>query len=295
MNGTIILSVGYGKTSDGRMLYRFGPLNLEGGERRLNVAVTRARLRMTVVSSFSGAEMDPAKTLRRGPQLLRDYLSYAERGGDEVAHTSSDTGNETLADHLLAGIRDRGLRADVRVGSSTQWIDVAVNDPDEGERYVLAVEMDGDGYQAIPTTRDRERLRTEQLARLGWRHHRVWALEWLKNAEGVVDNIIARVQKPEPTRTPNGTSEELVQTSPEPSAPDGRGRRPNLGSYAKIEDIPFTSLVAHIDWIESDGLLRTEDELIREAQVELGFQRLGNRIDQALRGAIEFARRRRSS
>ena len=77
----IILSVGYGKSVDGRLFYRFGPINLEGGERRLNVAVTRARRRMTVVSSFSSSEMDPERTKGRGARSLRDYLAYAEAAG----------------------------------------------------------------------------------------------------------------------------------------------------------------------------------------------------------------------
>ena len=77
----IILSVGYGKTTDGRLLHRFGPINIEGGERRLNVAITRAKRRITVVSSFGSAEMDPARTTSRGARLLRDYLRYAESHG----------------------------------------------------------------------------------------------------------------------------------------------------------------------------------------------------------------------
>ena len=81
---SIILTVGYGKTSDGRMRYNFGPVNQEGGDRRLNVAITRARRSITVVSSFSGREMDPDRLHGHGPQMLRDYLLYAESGGDNL-------------------------------------------------------------------------------------------------------------------------------------------------------------------------------------------------------------------
>ena len=77
----IILSIGYGKTPHGRVLHRFGPLNIEGGERRLNVAITRARSRMTVVSALRASDLDPSRLKARGALMLRDFLAYAEAGG----------------------------------------------------------------------------------------------------------------------------------------------------------------------------------------------------------------------
>ncbi len=84
----VILSIGYGKTPHGRVLHRFGPLNLEGGERRLNVAITRARRRMTVVSSFAAADLDPSRLKARGALMLRDFLAYAASGGNAPADES---------------------------------------------------------------------------------------------------------------------------------------------------------------------------------------------------------------
>jgi hypothetical protein len=86
----IILAIGYGKSSDGRMLYRFGPVNNQGGERRLNVAITRARSRMTVVSSFSAADMDPSRLRAEGARMLGRYLAYAESGGADLGHVARD-------------------------------------------------------------------------------------------------------------------------------------------------------------------------------------------------------------
>ena len=80
----ILISIGYGKNPEGKMLYRFGPLNQKGGERRLNVAVTRARSRIGVISSFSSADMDPARLRADGAKMLRDYLRYAESGGSDL-------------------------------------------------------------------------------------------------------------------------------------------------------------------------------------------------------------------
>jgi hypothetical protein len=81
----IILTVGYGRTPHGRVLHRFGPLNQAGGERRLNVAITRARSRMTVVASFGAGDLDPARLSAQGARLLREYLAYAASGGQVLA------------------------------------------------------------------------------------------------------------------------------------------------------------------------------------------------------------------
>jgi hypothetical protein len=289
----IILSVGYGKGPDGRLFYRFGPINLEGGERRLNVAVTRARRRMTVVSSFTAAEMDPTRLRGRGPQLLRDYLAYAATSGRTSIRNTDPDPDDGVSTAIAEGLAQRGVPADIRVGESSHAIDVAVRDPQDASTYLLAVETDGSSYQTIPTTRDRERLRAEQLKRLGWQHRRVWGMEWHRDAPGSTERILGQVRA-----ALEGVEDEPL---PEPSSPpateattaSARAPRPPLGAYWKIDDIPPRRLVDLIDWIESDGVLRTEDELVRVGVQELGFQRLGARIDEALRSAIATARKRR--
>jgi very-short-patch-repair endonuclease len=187
----IILSIGYGKTPDGRLLYRFGPVNLEGGERRLNVAVTRAKRRMTVVSSFDAADMDPHRTTSRGAKLLRDYLLYVESRGSNLG--------DTLRDHpelnpFEIEVRDRlaaaGVPVVAQLGASSYWIDFAAQHPRQPGRYVLAIECDGASYHSSPTTRDRDRLRQEQLERLGWRFHRFWSGDWFADRERALERVV---------------------------------------------------------------------------------------------------------
>ncbi|MFC7486293.1 AAA domain-containing protein [Knoellia sp. CPCC 206453] len=183
----IILSVGYGKTPHGRVLHRFGPLNVEGGERRLNVAITRAKKRMTVVSSISPDELDPQRLKARGALMLRDYLAHAA-AASPAAPTGPVSGGEAAADgHAAASpaqsivmaefarrLRAGGLIVHERYGSSADPIDLAVEDPHHRGRLAVAVESDGPEYAAMSSARDRDRLRAEHLGRLGWRHHRVW-------------------------------------------------------------------------------------------------------------------------
>ena len=220
----IILSVGYGKTPHGRVLHRFGPLNLEGGERRLNVAITRARRRMTVVSSLVASDLDPARLKSRGSVMLRDFLAYAADGtfptpvADEGTPASAPTpatqkthpfGTSLTADPLRAEfarrLRDTGLVVHEAYGSAGQPIDLAVEDPDHSGHVLVAVETDGPAYAAMRSSRDRDRLRGEQLGRLGWMHVRVWTTDLFRDPARDVARVNAAVHQAvanRPTTTP---------------------------------------------------------------------------------------------
>ena len=205
----IILSIGYGKTPHGRVLHRFGPLNLDGGERHLNVAITRARRRMTVVSSFTAADLDPDRLKTRGALMLRDFLLYAAQGGDQPAPQACTSagppggpeagvhaaGSRTRLDPLVADLafrlRAEGLVVHTGYGTSAQRLDLAVEDPQRPGRVWVAVETDGLRYAEMSSTRDRDRLRVEQLRRLGWEHVRVWSTDLFRDPARDVARVIA--------------------------------------------------------------------------------------------------------
>lgn len=208
----VILTVGYGKTPHGRVLHRFGPLNTEGGERRLNVAITRARRSMTVVSSIAAGDLDPTRLKARGAIMLRDFLAYAATGSlpgatapvadaggsgssvdsPEVSVVSGGSRSVVLAD-LARQLRGHGVVVHEGVGSSADPVDLAVEDPRRPGQLVLAVESDGPQYAAMRTTRDRDRLRAEQLERLGWRHLRVWSTDVFRDPARDVARILKAV------------------------------------------------------------------------------------------------------
>ncbi|MFC8504660.1 AAA domain-containing protein [Pedococcus sp. NPDC057267] len=212
----IILAVGYGKTPHGRVLHRFGPLNLEGGERRLNVAITRSRRRMTVVSSLVAGDLDPARLKARGAMMLRDFLAYAADGSlpgsaADAAAAATPAGNgagavatgvgagdgraDTVVAEFAQRLRASGLAVRERYGVAGQPIDLAVEHPDRPGTVLVAVETDGPGYAAIPSTRDRDRLRAEQLGRLGWMHVRVWSTDIFRDPARDVARVHAAVQQ----------------------------------------------------------------------------------------------------
>ena len=201
----IILSVGYGKAADGRLLYHFGPINLEGGERRLNVAVTRAKRRMTVVSSFGSADMDPKRASSRGAQLLRDYLIYAESRGADLGdgaaeHPPLNPFEIEVRDHLERA----GVPLVAQLGASGYRIDFAAQHPQRPGQFVLAIECDGASYHSSATARDRDRLRQDQLERLGWRFHRIWSGDWFGDRERAVARAVAAYRRPSRTPTREG-------------------------------------------------------------------------------------------
>ena len=201
----IILSIGYGKTPHGRVLHRFGPLNLEGGERRLNVAITRARRRMTVVSSLLASDLDPTRLKARGAVMLRDFLAYAESQATALPSPPDGVGErpagakavppEPVRAEFARRLREAGLVVHEAFGGSAQPIDLAVEDPHRPGHVLVAVETDGPGYAAMHSTRDRDRLRVEQLGRLGWEHVRVWSTDLFRDPARDVARVVALAQR----------------------------------------------------------------------------------------------------
>ncbi|GAA4112110.1 DUF4011 domain-containing protein [Knoellia locipacati] len=197
----IILSVGYGKTPHGRVLHRFGPLNVEGGERRLNVAITRAKRRMTVVSSIGADELDPTRLKARGAQMLRDFLAHAAAStaaaatGEPAEVAPSAPVQSVVMAEFARRLRAGGLVVHERYGSSADPIDLAVEDPNHRGRLLVAVESDGPEYAAMPSARDRDRLRAEHLSRLGWKHVRVWTRDAFRDPARDVARIQALAER----------------------------------------------------------------------------------------------------
>ena len=146
--------------------YNFGPLNQQGGERRLNVAVTRARRRLTVVSSFAATEMAPERLRSNGPKMLRDYLQYAASGGEDLGIRTRTKPSLNLFElDVQEKLEARGIRLVPQYGESGYWIDFAAMHPERPGEPVLAIEADGATYHSAATARDRDRLRQEHLER----------------------------------------------------------------------------------------------------------------------------------
>ena len=187
----VFLSVAYGPVRGGGTPQRFGPINNEGGERRLNVAVTRARRSMTVVHSLHPDHI--SETSRHaGPRLLRRYLEYAMNPaaplGDGPSAGPDADPESPFEEAVRNALESRGHKVFSQVGSSGYRIDLAIG-TESGTGFDLGIECDGATYHRAPAARDRDRLRQEVLEGLGWRIHRVWSTAWLNDPAGQLEKI----------------------------------------------------------------------------------------------------------
>ena len=186
----IFFSVGYGYDQQKQMTLNFGPLNKPGGERRLNVAVTRAREKVVIITSIKATDIDTeAKAI--GVQTLRHYLNYAEHG-PEVLDTIKPKENEFesfLDEDVAAEIEKMGYKVVPQIGCSEYRIDLGVVDPATPGTYILGIECDGTTYKASNTARDRDRLRDQVLKRLGWQIQHVWSPSWVARRDSEISRL----------------------------------------------------------------------------------------------------------
>jgi len=299
----IILSIGYGKTADGYLPHRFGPLTQDVGYRRLNVAVTRAKRRMCVISSFSHDEIDLNRSGGRGVQLLQKYLEYAASGGRRLP--GEEHAGEVGLNAFEADVRDaleaRGIRTRPQFGASRYRIDLVAMHPEKPGRPVLAIECDGASYHSSATARDRDRLRQAHLQRLGWRFHRIWSTDWFYSREQETQRAVSTYE--EAVRTadlldadvaPSANPDRMEPATHVPQQPITRQgvARPPVPIRETIDQYSDQELRQIAEWVVSDGLLRTDEELIRDIFDTLPFQRMGGRIRERLETVAEAARRR---
>jgi hypothetical protein len=157
-----------------------GALAHPGGERWLDVAITRAREQLILFSSFA-----PEDILSDAPcaRDLGELLAFARFGGGAGKPPDDVDPASPITAAIARALTDRGWIVKHRVGCGGFKIDLAVVDPNDTERYVLAIEHDGAAYASSTAARSRDRLRAQILTQLGWRLHRVWALDWWTDAE----------------------------------------------------------------------------------------------------------------
>lgn len=291
----IIITLGYIKEPDGRMLHRFGPINNKGGERRLNVAASRAKNRLTMVSSFSAEDLDPNRLTSEGGKALRAYLQYTKSGGQDLGDKGA---SERPLNPFEIHVRDRLVAAGIPVtpqyGVAGYFIDFAATHPTNPGQMVLAIEADGATYHSSETARARDRLRQEHLERLGWTFHRIWSTDYRRDPDKVIQqtkqayvNALASLehrheQQQEPNTRPGVKPiTQVPPTRPKPlSMPRGR-------SIAEYTD---KQLLETVRWVASDRLLRTDNELVEETMQTLGFKRRGSRITERITRAVRASK-----
>ena len=195
---TIIFSVAYARDQNGKFYQNFGPLNRAGGERRLNVAVTRAKENVQLVSSIRYTDINISNTGSRGVKLLRAYLDYAQNGEialeRDEALQQDESFDSALELDVCEFLRSQGYTVDTKVGCSGYKIDIALRKPDSSN-YLLAIECDGAAYHRAKNARDRDSLRQSILEKMGWEFYRIWSTEWYRNQTVEKQRLLEAVHK----------------------------------------------------------------------------------------------------
>ncbi len=192
----ILFSVGYGPDKQGRVSMNFGPLNRDGGWRRLNVAVSRARKEMIIYSTLRPEQIDLSRTRSEGVAGLKAFLEFAQRGRSVLAAKAGAVVRETdpLVRQIAAELENIGFSVRTDIGCSEYRIDLGITDPDDPEKYLLGIMLDGSN-SAGSTATDRFILQPSVLSGLGWHILRVWTLEWLDDRNKVLEMIRSEIDR----------------------------------------------------------------------------------------------------
>ena len=192
----ILFSVGYGQDARGKLSLNFGPLNRDGGWRRLNVAVSRAKYEMIIFSSITYDMINPSATTSQGVIALRGFLEYAQKGRSSLVHKASSLEllKEGIEEQILKGLKEKGYDGVVNYGTSGYKISIAVVHPDDSKKFILGIMCDGAGCFKVKTVKDREVSPFNVLKKLGWNLIRVWSLDYFDSPEKAIKRIVRKIE-----------------------------------------------------------------------------------------------------
>ncbi len=297
----IFISIGYGRNESGRIAKEFGPLNREGGHRRLNVLITRAKLAMRVFSNFRADELDIDAGASQGVRALKNFLKYAETGELEVARETGKAADSPFELEVIEALRERNYEVEPQVGTAGYFIDIAVKDPLFPGRYVLAIECDGAAYHSSRSARDRDRLRQGVLEGLGWNFHRIWSTDWFRNPHQEIERAVAAIETAR-ARIAEGRNtfqsvipelkHEILRSEPAAeqvvptSQPYVKARLPSASSLNELHQEKPVQLARMIQSVvEVEAPVHTS-EIRRRLLEAFGVTRAGSRINNAVEEAI---------
>lgn len=308
----IFISIGYGRSkNDDKMYQNFGPLNADGGHRRLNVLITRARERCDVFSSITADDIRLDERTKLGVIALKTFLKYAECGELGVPTPTGrgvDSPFEEAVQELLA---KHGFQVDNQVGVAGFFIDLAIVDPEMPGRYMLGVECDGATYHSAPSARDRDRLRQEILEAHGWCIHRVWSTDWFQRPQAEADRLLNAIAAAKSARSAAIAQHEAPRPSPVPPAlfereaavPDTELTNALSQPYQQADfvpgnaglqphEVPIGSMAYTVERIiELEGPIH-EEEIVARVRDLWRLGRAGNRIQAAVTDALRHAARK---
>lgn len=196
---TIIFSIGYAKDNKGVMYMNFGPLSREGGYRRLNVAITRAKYNVKLIGSIMPTDIDLDKVSSEGVKMLRSYIEFAQQGiaalEKELTFNNYLEFDSPFEEAVYDFLQNKGYHVVTQVGCSGFRIDMAVKHPTQSGKFAIGIECDGATYHSARTARERDRLRQTILEDMGWNIYRIWSTDWIKDPKSEEVKLIRAIER----------------------------------------------------------------------------------------------------
>ena len=293
----ILFSVCYGPDDKGKISMNFGPLNKEGGWRRLNVAISRARKEMVVFTSLVPEQITYTKS--EGVSALRDFLEFARSGRLNLENVEANKDkyySSGILDSVCSELLKEGYRCEKLIGHSDYRIDIGVIDPNNPDQYLLGILIDGPNYQIAENTRDREVAQTAILNKLGWNIYRLWSLDWWNDKGGVIASIemmLKKALKQKETGIKEVTDDKLIvekEVKEDVVKQESLNRvkkttyekkpKPEKSLFEKLKDLGLEVIVnissSGIVWVIYDEQKATEVEnLLKQSKLRFALERRG--------------------
>ncbi|TPG31312.1 DUF3320 domain-containing protein [Flavobacterium pectinovorum] len=297
----IFISIGYGRTEDGKVPMSFGPLNNEGGERRLNVLITRAKSRCEVFTNITASDMNPGPNAKFGIRALKSFLYYAQHGKFESDKEEIITKPQPFEEIIAQSLRDNGYIVREKVGSAGFYIDLAIVDNDNPGRYILGICCDGKSYETAKSARDRDRLRTIVLEGMGWKLFNVWSTDWFRNPQGELRLLIETIENAKNQVEHNDALEEELMEDLKNLVREEREEIDNsIPRYIKAslpievchQEIHTYSLGKLGAWIHEVVKVESPvhfEEMARRIADANGISKIGSRVRASITDAVNYA------
>ena len=286
----------------------FGPLNGDGGERRLNVLITRAKHRCEVFTNLEADDIDLGRTNARGVKALKTFLAYCQHGTLDIPVEHAGEGVNPFEEAVSLALRGEGYDIRHQFGVAGYFIDLVVVDPAKAGRFLLGIECDGASYHSARWARDRDRLRQQVLEGQGWKLHRIWSTDWFRQPQRGLQRAVQAIEQAIEGRTNQATVPAAATASEGAVLREETGEGPKKPEALPKYDIAELRPPASRRWALRDArpqylALFVEKVVIVESPVHVSEvsrriadafgTKLGRRIQAAIDNAIAAAARTR--
>ena len=308
----IMISVGYARNAQGYLAMRFGPLGSQGGERRLNVLISRAKRRCEVFASITDEDIDLERAKGVGVLAFKLFLQYARTGRLSMSMPSGRPMDSIFEEQVAAALQAKGYQVHPQVGIAGFFIDLAIADPELPGRYLLGIECDGSAYHSSRSARERDRLRQAVLEDHGWIIHRIWSTDWFQRPEEQLQKVINAIENAKgelnsraehkssnsravPIEIVTVERENVIEVGLDKTTPANNQSinyeeaKPEANFAYALHETPTGILADAIEKIVFTESPIHLSEIITRLRTAWGLQRAGARIENAVSHAAQIA------